>query len=66
MVNEIKGLLNMKSQIVNKLEPKTKHEEIMFCIESTNDIVSKILEIIEKLPRKTLQEAAREQGLIIR
>jgi len=28
-------------------EPKTKHEEIMFCIESTNDIVSKILEIME-------------------
>jgi len=47
MVNEIKGLLNMKSQIVNKLEPKTKHEEIMFCINSTNDIVSKILEILE-------------------
>lgn len=27
--------------------PKTKHEEIMNCIESTNDIVSKILEGLE-------------------
>ena len=29
--------------IKDKEEPKTPHEEIMFCIESTNDIVSKIL-----------------------
>ena len=28
--------------------PKTSHEEIMFCIESTNDIVSKILELMEQ------------------
>lgn len=25
-------------------EPKTPHEEVMFVVESTNDIVSKILE----------------------
>lgn len=32
----------------NNESPKTPHEEIMLCIESTNDIVSKILEILEK------------------
>jgi len=30
-------------------QPKTKHEEIMLCIESTNDIVSKLLEHQEKV-----------------
>ena len=37
-------------------EPKTPHEEVMFCIESTNDIVSKILEILEKprIPMPTI------------
>jgi len=28
-------------------EPKTPHEEVMFVVESTNDIVSKILEKLE-------------------
>jgi len=27
-------------------QPKTPHQEIMFCIESTNDIVSNIFEIL--------------------
>ena len=44
---------------------QTPHEEIMYCIESTNDIVSKILEILEKpkVREETLQELARRHGL---
>ena len=36
--------------------PKTKHEEIMFYIESTNDIVSKILEKLEQKSNKDWNE----------
>ena len=52
--------------------PKTPHEEIMFCIESTNDIVSKILDILNRLTldvktirrdKITLGELARRHGL---
>jgi len=32
-----------------QIAPKTPHEEIMFCIESTNDIVSDILELLKRL-----------------
>jgi len=47
--------------------PKTKHEEIMFCIESTNDIVSEILELLQERLNvvESLEEAARKQGLIV-
>jgi len=55
-------------------KPKTPHEEIMFCIESTNDIVSKILDILNNLTidvdtirkdKSTLEELARRQGLSV-
>ena len=39
-------------------KPKTPHEEIMFCIESTNDIVSKLgekMDIILKMELRRLQ-----------
>ena len=36
-------------RIVRDNGPKDPHEEIMDCIESTNDMVSAILEIIERL-----------------
>lgn len=35
-------------------EPKTPHEEVMFVVESTNDIVSKILEKLEGKNTKVL------------
>ena len=61
-------------RIVRDNGPKNPHEEIMDCIESTNDIVSEILDILNRLTldvktiRKdkiTLEELARRHGLTI-
>jgi len=37
-------------------EPKTKHEEIMLCIESTNEIVSEIVSLIKFIFPKSYKD----------
>jgi len=44
-------------------QPRTKHEEIMLCIESTNDIVSEIISFLKYMyPRsyKNFRDGSKE------
>lgn len=37
-------------------QPQTPHQEIMFCIESTNDIVSELVQLIEYIFPKSYKD----------